>query len=215
MTCTAGTPTAARRRFIVNRIGDFGMILVAMIMVWSTRRHADLHRLGDAPHLLTPTTVNFYHLPAAATRRRRQERPISALRLAARRHGRPDAGLGAHPCRHDGDGRRLHDHPHQPFVARRRAGRSKCRLGRHPHRAVSGHDRLVQYDLKKILAYSTVSQLGYMVAAAGVGALRARRSSILVTHAFFKALLFLAAGSVMHATGRHDLDIGGWAVTRR
>ena len=58
---------------------------------------------------------------------------------------------------------------------------------------------LVQFDLKKILAYSTISQLGYMVAAAGVGAPGAA-IFILVAHAFFKALLFLGAGSVMHAT---------------
>ncbi len=58
---------------------------------------------------------------------------------------------------------------------------------------------LVQVDLKKILAYSTISQLGYMVAAAGVGAPGAA-IFILVAHAFFKALLFLGAGSVMHAT---------------
>jgi NADH-quinone oxidoreductase subunit L len=58
---------------------------------------------------------------------------------------------------------------------------------------------LVQYDLKKILAYSTISQLGYMVAAAGVGSPGAA-IFILVAHAFFKALLFLGAGSVMHAT---------------
>jgi NADH-quinone oxidoreductase subunit L len=58
---------------------------------------------------------------------------------------------------------------------------------------------LVQNDLKKILAYSTISQLGYMVAAAGVGSPGAA-IFILVAHAFFKALLFLGAGSVMHAT---------------
>ncbi len=58
---------------------------------------------------------------------------------------------------------------------------------------------LVQTDLKKILAYSTISQLGFMVAAAGVGAYTAAMF-ILVAHAFFKALLFLAAGNVMHAT---------------
>ena len=58
---------------------------------------------------------------------------------------------------------------------------------------------IVQTDLKKILAYSTISQLGFMVAAAGVGS-PASAIFILVAHAFFKALLFLAAGSVMHAT---------------
>ncbi len=61
---------------------------------------------------------------------------------------------------------------------------------------------LVQVDLKRVLAYSTVSQLGYMFMAAGVGAYTAAMFH-LTTHAFFKALLFLAAGSVMHAM--HDV----------
>ncbi len=63
---------------------------------------------------------------------------------------------------------------------------------------------MVQTDLKKVLAYSTISQLGYMVLGAGVGAF-ALAIFHLVTHAFFKALLFLSAGSVQHAT--HELDM--------
>ena len=59
---------------------------------------------------------------------------------------------------------------------------------------------LVQTDIKKVLAYSTVSQLGYMFLACGVGAFTAGIFH-LMTHAFFKALLFLAAGSVIHAMG--------------
>ncbi len=61
---------------------------------------------------------------------------------------------------------------------------------------------LVQVDLKRILAYSTISQLGYMFSAVGVGAYTAGMFH-LTTHAFFKALLFLGAGSVMHAM--HDV----------
>jgi len=59
---------------------------------------------------------------------------------------------------------------------------------------------LVQTDIKKVLAYSTVSQLGYMFLACGVGAFGAGVFH-LMTHAFFKGLLFLAAGSVIHAMG--------------
>jgi NADH-quinone oxidoreductase subunit L len=59
---------------------------------------------------------------------------------------------------------------------------------------------LVQTDIKKVLAYSTVSQLGYMFLGCGVGAFSAGIFH-LMTHAFFKALLFLAAGSVIHAMG--------------
>ena len=62
-----------------------------------------------------------------------------------------------------------------------------------------------QYDIKRVLAYSTISQLGYMFVGVGVGAYAAGISH-LVTHAFFKALLFLGAGAVMHALdGQLDL----------
>ncbi|HYH27963.1 MAG TPA: NADH-quinone oxidoreductase subunit L [Actinomycetota bacterium] len=69
---------------------------------------------------------------------------------------------------------------------------------------------LAQTDLKRVLAYSTISQLGLMFLAAGVGAY-AVAIFHLVTHAFFKALLFLGAGSVMHATdGEIDMTrLGG------
>jgi NADH-quinone oxidoreductase subunit L len=59
---------------------------------------------------------------------------------------------------------------------------------------------LVQYDIKRVLAYSTVSQLGYMFTAMGVGAFSAGAFH-LMTHAFFKALLFLGSGSVIHGMG--------------
>ena len=64
---------------------------------------------------------------------------------------------------------------------------------------------LVQTDIKKVLAYSTVSQLGYMFLACGVGAYAAGVFHV-ITHAFFKALLFLGAGSVIHGM-HHEQDI--------
>jgi NADH-quinone oxidoreductase subunit L len=69
---------------------------------------------------------------------------------------------------------------------------------------------LAQTDIKKVFAYSTVSQLGYMFLGAGVGAFSAGIFH-LMTHAFFKALLFLGAGSVIHAlSGEQDLrNMGG------
>ena len=68
---------------------------------------------------------------------------------------------------------------------------------------------IVQKDIKRILAYSTLSQLGYMVMAIGLG-----NASVgmyhLTTHAFFKALLFLGAGSIIHAVGEQDIfQMGG------
>ncbi len=69
---------------------------------------------------------------------------------------------------------------------------------------------LAQNDIKKVLAYSTVSQLGYMFLALGVGAYTGAVFHVM-THAFFKALLFLAAGSVIHAmSGEQDIrKMGG------
>jgi NADH-quinone oxidoreductase subunit L len=69
---------------------------------------------------------------------------------------------------------------------------------------------IAQTDIKKVLAYSTVSQLGYMFLAAGLGAYSAALFHVM-THAFFKALLFLGSGSVIHAmSGDQDMDhMGG------
>ena len=64
----------------------------------------------------------------------------------------------------------------------------------------------VQDDIKKVLAYSTISQLGYMVMALGVGAWVGAVFH-LFTHAFFKALLFLGAGSVSHSGSHHSFDM--------
>jgi len=68
---------------------------------------------------------------------------------------------------------------------------------------------LVQNDIKKVLAYSTVSQLGYMILACGVGAFGVAIFHVM-THAFFKALLFLGSGSVIHAmSNEQDMRVMG------
>ncbi|GKU27571.1 NADH-quinone oxidoreductase subunit L [Clostridium folliculivorans] len=74
---------------------------------------------------------------------------------------------------------------------------------------MAGTIALVQRDLKRILAFSTMSQLGYMVMAMGVGGFTAGVFH-LTSHAFFKALLFLGAGSIIHAIGVQDIfKMGG------
>ena len=70
--------------------------------------------------------------------------------------------------------------------------------------ALAASMALVENDIKRILAFSTVSQLGFMMAACGAGSASAAYFH-LVTHAFFKALLFLAAGSLIHATPTNDI----------
>ena len=74
---------------------------------------------------------------------------------------------------------------------------------------MAGTIALVQRDLKRILAFSTMSQLGYMVMAMGVGGFTSGMFH-LTSHAFFKALLFLGAGSIIHAIGVQDIfKMGG------
>jgi NADH-quinone oxidoreductase subunit L len=81
---------------------------------------------------------------------------------------------------------------------------------------VAGFIALTQWDLKRVLAYSTISQLGYMFLALGTGTLAGITAGLfhLFTHAFFKALLFLGAGSVMHSMG-HVIDMRRFSGLRR
>ena len=72
---------------------------------------------------------------------------------------------------------------------------------------------LVQNDIKRVIAYSTMSQLGYMFVAAGVGAYSVAMYH-LFTHAFFKAMLFLGAGSVIHAM-HHEQDMRNYGGLRK
>ena len=74
---------------------------------------------------------------------------------------------------------------------------------------LTGIMALTTYDLKRVLAYSTISQLGYMVTAVGLGGIFASQFHLL-SHALFKAMLFLAAGAIIHTLGTRDMrQMGG------
>jgi NADH-quinone oxidoreductase subunit L len=131
----------------------------------------------------------------------------------ARRDGRPDAGFGADPRGNDGHRRRVHG---LPPVADVRSQPDRAGL-RHLHRRATcffaATVGTTQWDIKRVIAYSTCSQLGYMFFAAGVGAYGAAMFH-LFTHAFFKALLFLGAGSVIHAM-HHEQDMRYYGGLRK
>lgn len=196
---------AGKKAFLVNRIGDFGMI-VAMAMIWAAVGTLNFLDVADAAHhsgfTLAAANVICLLLLLGATGKSAQiplyvwlpdamagPTPVSALIHAATM---VTAGIY--------------------MIARTSAiwhvagGASMTAAwigGLTAFFAAS--IALVQTDLKKILAYSTVSQLGYMMLGVGVAAYSASIFH-LMGHAFFKALLFLAAGSVMH--GLHgELDI--------
>ena len=146
------------------------------------------------PRLLAAGRGRAGHL----LRLRGQERAVPAARLVARRHGRAHAGQRPDPRRHDGGRRRLSGGPllslFTPEVLTVIAYIGCITL------FIAATIALTATDIKRVLAYSTVSQLGYMMLALGVGGWLAGLFH-LFTHAFFKALLFLCSGSVIHACG--------------
>ena len=151
------------------------------------------------------------HLPVH--RRDGQERAVPAARVAARLDGRPDADLRADPRRDDGDRRHLHGRAH---VAAVRAVGHRAEL--HPRIGAitalfMGFLGIIQNDIKRVVAYSTLSQLGYMTVALGASAYSVAVFH-LMTHAFFKALLFLGAGSVIIGM-HHDQDIRNMGGLRK
>ncbi|MGB5072456.1 MAG: NADH-quinone oxidoreductase subunit L [Flavobacteriales bacterium] len=191
---------AGRKAFVMNRIGDIGMVLAMALMFYQfgTLNYVDVMKQGGMmatgnPLIVTATLLLFL----GATGKSAQLPLLTWL---------PDAMAGPTPV-----SALIHT---ATMVT---AGiflvvRSSVLFQLAPYTqdiilwvgvatALFGATvGLFQNDIKKVLAYSTVSQLGYMFAALGVGAYSAGMFHV-TTHAFFKALLFLGAGSVIHALG--------------
>ena len=198
---------ASKKAFVMNRIGDVGFVL-AMFMIVQNFGTLDFQAIinGSMPNTATVTCITLL-LFFAATGKSAQiplytwlpdamagPTPVSALIHAATM---VTAGiymiLRLSPL-----------FAAAPFTMNviLAIGTATCLLG-----AIIG---VKQNDIKKVLAYSTVSQLGLMFAALGAGAFTGAFFH-LTTHAFFKALLFLGAGSVIHAlSGEQDIrKMGG------
>jgi len=207
---------AGNKAFIVNRIGDFGFML-GMFLLFRTFHSLDFNAVFSATSKLPPDamgqfgtlTVASLLLFMGATGKSAQiplyvwlpdamegPTPVSALIHAATM---VTAGVYMVARSHV-----LFTHSPTAMYVVAIVGCATAFFA-----ATIG---LVQSDVKKVLAYSTVSQLGYMFLGCGVGAFGAGIFH-LMTHAFFKALLFLAAGSVIHAvSGEQDMwRMGGLA----
>ena len=220
---------AGLKAFLTTRIGDTIMLAGILLLYIQTGSlsFAEIFKPETLEQLAT-TTVNLPLIGADAVghgdrhpdllRRHRQERAVPAARLAARRDGRPDPGLGADPRGDHGVGGRLPDHPHLPADGRRSSTAPALQfiafIGAFTA-LFAATIAVAQNDIKKVLAYSTISQLGYMFAALGIGAYVAATFHLL-THAFFKALLFLGSGSVIHGMehGHHEAAHGTWRARR-
>ena len=194
---------AANKAFIVNRIGDFGFILGIFLLVTELGRHGiwtlDFAELQRNIGLLSPGTIMLITLLlfVGATGKSAQiplfvwlpdamagPTPVSALIHAATM-----VTAGVYMTA------RLHF-----LFELAPATLSLIAVIGAATAFFAATIALTQNDIKRVLAYSTVSQLGYMFLATGVGAFGAAIFH-LFTHAFFKACLFLGSGSVIHAMG--------------
>src|SRR5687767_11971383 len=199
---------AGKKAFITNRIGDWGFIL-GIFLVFMTFGTLDFRAVQDAAATMPVETAQFGVLSViclllfiGATGKSAQiplfvwlpdamegPTPVSALIHAATM-----VTAGVYML-----GRNAVLFSHAPMVMTIVAIIGVLTA------LMAASIGLVQNDIKRVLAYSTVSQLGYMFTAMGVGAFAAGAFH-LMTHAFFKALLFLCSGSVIHAmAGEQDM----------
>ena len=191
-----------KKAFIVNRIGDVGMIL-AMALIWSAVGSLEFNEVFhelEAGVAVPATAVCLLLLLAVAGKS--AQFPLYVWLPDAMAGPTPVSAL-IHAATMVAAGIYLMARTHAFWELSATASATAAWIGVGTA-FVAGTMALVQHDLKKVLAYSTVSQLGYMVLGAATGAF-ALAIFHLVTHAFFKALLFLSAGSVQHAT--HELDM--------
>jgi NADH-quinone oxidoreductase subunit L len=199
---------AGRKAFITNRVGDWGFVL-GVFLIYSTFGTFDFRAVQNAAASMPIETAQFGVLSViclllfvGATGKSAQiplyvwlpdamegPTPVSALIHAATM-----VTAGVYMV-----GRNAVLFSHAPMVMEIVAIVGVLTA------LMAASIGLVQYDIKRVLAYSTVSQLGYMFTAMGVGAYAAGAFH-LMTHAFFKALLFLGSGSVIHAmAGEQDM----------
>ena len=213
-------PYAGRKAFIVNRVGDFGFVigLLALVTYFGTLNYTDLFprvieniELAESSFLGPVTLMGFitFCLFVGACGKSAQI-PLFVWLPDAMAGPTPVSAL-IHAATMVTAGVYMVARSNALFqIATRNASMLVAVVGC-ATALMAATIGLAQTDIKKVLAYSTVSQLGYMFLACGVGSLRGGDLPRLITHAFFKALLFLGSGSVIHAmSGEQDMrQMGG------
>ncbi|MCX7622166.1 MAG: NADH-quinone oxidoreductase subunit L, partial [Thermomicrobium sp.] len=190
---------AAKKAFVVNRIGDFGFALGIMLVftsVGSLDYEAVFHAL---PELSSGTVTAIALLLFTGAIGKSAQLPLFVWLPDAMEGPTPVSAL-IHAATMVTAGIFMVARVHPVFVASPTAMWVVAAVGGLTA-FVAATIATTQFDIKRVIAYSTVSQLGYMAMALGVGAWIPAIFHLL-THAFFKALLFLGSGAVMHAL--HD-----------
>jgi NADH-quinone oxidoreductase subunit L len=203
-----GNARAGRKAFVVNRIGDFGFLIAMFMMfgaVGSLQFDAVLHYFENHGMEVSQlaTTITLLLLVGAAGKS--AQIPLFVWLPDAMAGPTPVSAL-IHAATMVTAGVYLMVRSAPIFAIAPLSQMTVALLGACTA-LMAGTIALAQWDIKRVLAYSTISQLGFMVAAVGLGAHVAAMFH-LITHAFFKALLFLSAGSVIHGVehGAHKSD---------
>ncbi|HEY6370292.1 MAG TPA: NADH-quinone oxidoreductase subunit L [Candidatus Sulfotelmatobacter sp.] len=199
---------AANKAFIVNRIGDAGFILGMFFIAWlcGSLRFIDVNSFAHAGHF-SPETLQYLTtatlLLFVGACGKSAQLPLYVWLPDAMEGPTPVSAL-IHAATMVTAGVYMVARSNALFILAPKSMLVVAIVGALTA-IFAASIGLVQNDIKRVLAYSTVSQLGYMFLALGVGAFSAGVFHVF-THAFFKALLFLGAGSVIHAmSGEQDM----------
>ena len=199
---------AANKAFIVNRIGDAGFMLGMFTIAWYLRlvavhRRSTRWRAADISSSAIPSSPPPRCLLFVGACGKSAQFPLYVWLPDAMEGPTPVSAL-IHAATMVTAGVYMVARSNALFVLAPTAMKTVAIVGALTA-IFAASIGLVQNDIKRVLAYSTVSQLGYMFLALGVGAFAAGVFHVF-THAFFKALLFLGAGSVIHAmSGEQDM----------
>ena len=213
---------AAKKAFIITRIGDFGLLLAILYLVFNVDVFAsqglnpleisDIHKAVAIPGLLASGVVTWIAIGIfTGAVGKSGQFPLHTWLPDAMEGPTPVSAL-IHAATMVTAGVFLVARFFPLFESSETAMTLVAVVGGFTA-VFAASMALVANDIKRVLAYSTVSQLGYMMLALGVGAYGPAVFH-LFTHAFFKALLFLGSGSVNHATGTFDMRyMGGLRVS--
>ncbi len=198
---------AAKKAFIVTRFGDFGFLL-GVLLIWSKTGEFDIATINaHAEELSTAVLAGFTLGLFAGAVGKSAQFPLHIWLPDAMEGPTPVSAL-IHAATMVTAGIYLIARFFPAFEAAPAEVRTTIAYVGALTALLAATMGIVATDIKRVLAYSTISQLGYMVLALGLGGYVAAIFH-LFTHAFFKALLFLGSGSVNHSTGTFDMRLMG------
>jgi NADH-quinone oxidoreductase subunit L len=203
-----GNAQAAKKAFVTNRVGDFGLLIAMFVMFWAFGSLNFDQVFAQSAQAAETVILAITLLMLVGVAGKSAQIPLYVWLPDAMAGPTPVSAL-IHAATMVTAGVYLITRSYPLYESAQQAQDIVALVGGLTA-LFAATIAVGQFDIKKVLAYSTISQLGFMVAAVGIGAYAAGMFH-LVTHAFFKALLFLGAGSVILGVehGHHHLEHEG------